>query len=76
MILLFHRGAVRERHGDFSESVVFHSSYEVSCFLFVFGCGCLVLYLQTLIWHFVLALLLDCWMGDTLGFVSDIMSHA
>ena len=24
-----------ERHGDFSESVVFHSSYEVSCFLFV-----------------------------------------
>ena len=26
-----------ERHGDFSESVVFHSSYEVSCFLFVFG---------------------------------------
>ena len=24
-----------ERHGDFSESVVFHSSYKVSCFLFV-----------------------------------------
>jgi len=24
-----------ERHGDFSESVVFHSSYEVSGFLFV-----------------------------------------
>ena len=28
-----------ERHGDFSESVVFHSSYEVSCFLFVFLVG-------------------------------------
>ena len=24
-----------ERHGDFSESVGFHSSYEVSCSLFV-----------------------------------------
>ena len=24
-----------ERHGDFSESVVFHSSFEVSCSLFV-----------------------------------------
>ena len=24
-----------ERHGDFSESVVFHSSYEVSCSLFL-----------------------------------------
>ena len=24
-----------ERHGDFSESVVFHSSYEVSCLWFV-----------------------------------------
>ena len=31
-----------ERHGDFSESVVFHSSYEVSCFLFVFWLGSLV----------------------------------
>ena len=28
-----------ERHGDFSESAVFHSSYEVSCFLFVFWLG-------------------------------------
>ena len=26
-----------ERHGDFSESVVFHSSYEVSCFCLFFG---------------------------------------
>ena len=34
-----------ERHGDFSESVVFHSSYEVSCFLFVFWLGSLVLFL-------------------------------
>ena len=38
-----------ERHGDFSESVVFHSSYEVSCFfvccLLVFWLGCLVLFL-------------------------------
>ena len=28
-----------ERHGDFSESVVFHSSYEVSCLWLVFLVG-------------------------------------
>ena len=60
-----------ERHGDFSESVVFHSSYEVSCFLFVFWLGCLVfVFVVCLCW-----LLLGCWMGDTLGFVS-LYSHA
>ena len=60
-----------ERHGDFSESVVFHSSYEVSCFLFVFWLGCLVFVLVVcLCW-----LLLGGWMGDTLGFVS-LYSHA
>ena len=60
-----------ERHGDFSESVVFHSSYEVSCFLFVFWLGCLVfVFVVCLCW-----LLLGGWMGDTLGFVS-LYSHA
>ena len=60
-----------ERHGDFSESVVFHSSYEVSCFLFVFWLGCLVfVFVVCLCW-----LLLGCWMGDTFGFVS-LYSHA
>ena len=60
-----------ERHGDFSESVVFHSSYEVSCFLFVFWLGSLVfIFVVCLCW-----LLLGCWMGDTLGIVSHY-SHA
>ena len=60
-----------ERHGDFSESVVFHSSYEVSCFLFVFWLGSLVfVFVVCLCW-----LLLGCWMGDTLGIVSHY-SHA
>ena len=35
MILLFHREAVLRGMGTFFESVVFHSSYEVSCFLLV-----------------------------------------
>ena len=60
-----------ERHGDFSESVVFHSSYEVSCFLFVVWLGSLVfVFVVCLCW-----LLLGCWMGDTLGIVS-LYSHA
>ena len=60
-----------ERYGDFSESVVFHSSYEVSCFLFVFWLGCLAfVFVVCLCW-----LLLGGWMGDTLGFVS-LYSHA
>ena len=64
-----------ERHGDFFESVVFHSSYEVSCFLLVvclfFWLGCLVFVLAVcLCW-----LLLFGWMGDTLGIVS-LYSHA
>ena len=60
-----------ERHGDFSESVVFHSSYEVSCLLFVFWLGSLVLvFVVCSCW-----LLLGCWMGDTLGIVSHY-SHA
>ena len=61
-----------ERHGDFSESVVFHSSYEVSCFLFVFFGWAVwfLLFVVCLCW-----LLLGGWMGDTLGFVSPY-SHA
>ena len=63
-----------ERHGDFFESVVFHSSYEVSCFLLV-----VCLFFGWAVW-FVLAvclcwLLLFGWMGDTLGIVS-LYSHA
>ena len=57
-----------ERHGDFSESVVFHSSYEVSLVVFgLFVCLAVVL--------FVLACCLCCWMGDTLVPVSPF-SHA
>ena len=60
-----------ERHGDFSESVVFHSYYEVSGFLFVFWLGSWVfVFVVRLCW-----LLLGCWMGDTLGIVS-LYSHA
>ena len=60
-----------ERHGDFSESVVFHSSYEVSCLLFVFWlCSLVSVFVVCLCW-----LLLGCWMGDTLGIVSHY-SHA
>ena len=76
MILLFHREAVLRGHGDFFESVVFHSSYEVSCFLGCVGCllvfwlGCLVFVLAVcLCW-----LLLFVWMGDTLGIVSLLFS--
>ena len=58
-----------ERHGDFSESVVSHSSYEVSCWVLVF---CFVLVAVVL---FVLVRCLSCWMGDTLVFVS-LYSHA
>ena len=64
-----------ERHGDFSESVVFHSFYEVSCFLFVV---CLFFWLGCLVFVFVVCLcwlLLGCWMRDTLGIVS-LYSHA
>ena len=57
-----------ERHGDFSESVVFHSSYEVSC-LFL---GSLVFVAVVL---FVVGCCLVFWMGDTLGIVS-LYSHA
>ena len=48
-----------ERHGDFFESVVFHSSYEVSCFLLVvclflvglFGfCSCCLFVLVAAFW--------------------------
>ena len=64
-----------ERHGDFSESVVFHSSCEVSCFLFVVW-----LFFGWAVWFLFFAvclcwLLLFCWMGDTLGIVS-LCSHA
>ena len=63
-----------ERHGDFSESVVFHSSYEVSGFLFVV---CLFFWLGCLVFVFVVCfcwLLRGCWKGDTLGIVS-LYSH-
>ena len=60
-----------ERHGDFSVSVVFHSFYEVSCFLFVVWLGCLV-FVLVVCWCW---LLLGGWMGDTLGLVS-LSSHA
>ena len=63
-----------ERHGDFFESVVFHSSYEVSCFLLVvclfFGWAAWFVLAVCLCW-----LLLFGWMGDTLGIVS-LYSHA
>ena len=49
-----------ERHGDFSESVVFHSSYEVSCW-----------FLGSLLWLFCWFLFFVCfWLGDTLVCVS------
>ena len=42
MIFVISLRSCTERHGDFSESVVFHSSYKVSWWflgsLFVFGC--------------------------------------
>ena len=50
-----------ERHGDFSESVVFHSSYEVSCFCLLFACFLVGLFGFCFCCLFVLvaALLLD-----------------
>ena len=57
-----------ERHGDFSESVVFHSSYEVSCLFLGF------LVSVAVVW-FVLVCCLVFWMGDTFGIVS-LYSHA
>ena len=47
-----------ERHGDFSESVVFHSSYEVSGFLFVFWLGSWV-FVFVVLFVLVVAWLLD-----------------
>ena len=68
MIFAISLRSCTERHGDFSESVVFHSSYEVSwCFS-----GCLFFLAVVL---FVLVCCLCCWMGDTLVPVS-LYSHA
>ena len=64
-----------ERHGDFSESVVFHSFYEVSCSLFVvclsFGWAVWFLFL---LFFVCVGCCLVFLMGDTLGTVS-LSSH-
>ena len=60
MIFAISLRSCTERHGDFSESVVFHSSYEVSWWF---------------LGYLVLACCLCCWMGDTLVSVS-LYSHA
>ena len=52
-----------ERHGDFSESVVFHLRLRCPFWLWVLGCLC---------WCFVLCFVLD---GDTLISVSPFLSY-
>ena len=69
MIFAISLRSCTERHGDFSESVVFHSSYEVSWWFF----GLFVFF--GLLFCLCMVCCLCCWMGDTLVPVS-LYSHA